>query len=445
MRVKQQSGNVLILIIAILVAVLIVGILAWLFLANVIVGGQIYPKSAQYLNLREKELTLEEYDTLARKLPDSEIYWSIPFQGKTYPENTVVLNVTELSDEDLDTIGYFRYLEVVNAKDCRDYAQLQALQDRYPDVTVAYAVYINDVPYELEAAQVTLTALTEQEIETLQYLPKLTSVDMGSCSDYTLLDKLMQTYPDLSITVKLGQDTYTSDTTELTVTGMTDAEAKSLAFFSGLTKLHLVDPVMDAQTLLGLQQTYPNAQITWEVDVLGVKLRSDATELDLMSAISEAGVKAYAYAATDIVTGNRDERVMIFAKRNSYPIEDLTDKTAELISQVESAMAYFPNVKKVNMCGAFLDNEAMAAFREAHREDYKVVWTVDCGTMAASTDTTYFMPYKYNVAYFFDENTVNLRYCEEVVAVDLGHMSVHNADFVQYMPNLKYLILAHTR
>ena len=87
----------------------------------------------------------------------------------------------------------------------------------------------------------------------------------------------------------------------------------------------------------------------------------------------------------------------------------------------------------------------MAAFREAHREDYKVVWTVDCGTMVASTDTTYFMPYKYGVAYFFDKYTVNLRYCEDVVAVDLGHMSIHNADFAQYMPNLKYLILAHTQ
>jgi len=102
-------------------------------------------------------------------------------------------------------------------------------------------------------------------------------------------------------------------------------------------------------------------------------------------------------------------------------------------------------VEKVNMCGAFLDNEAMSAFREAHREDYKVVWTVDCGTMVASTDTTYFMPYKYGVAYFFDEYTVNLRYCEEIEAIDLGHMSVHNADFVEFMPNLKYLILAHTQ
>jgi len=65
--------------------------------------------------------------------------------------------------------------------------------------------------------------------------------------------------------------------------------------------------------------------------------------------------------------------------------------------------------------------------------------------MVVNTDTTYFMPYKYGVAYFFDEDTVNLRYCEDIVAIDLGHMSIHNADFVEYMPNLKYLILAHTQ
>ena len=31
------------------------------------------------------------------------------------------------------------------------------------------------------------------------------------------------------------------------------------------------------------------------------------------------------------------------------------------------------------------------------------------------------------------------------MAVDIGHMSIHNIDFVEFMPNLTYLILAHTQ
>ena len=440
-----KSRNPLAVLAVILALVSVIGLLIWFFAANAIVSWHIYPRGAEFLNLRDRELSLEEYDKISKKLPDCEIYWDIPFQGKTYPENTTALEVTELSDEDVDTIGYFRHLEVINAMDCTDYAQIAQLQSRYPDVVVGYVVYVNDVPYASDASEVALTALTEREIELLQYLPDLTAVDMGACEDYALLETLMETYPQLSVTVKLGDEKYSSDVSELTVTGMTDGEASSLAFFSNLTKLHLVDPVMDPQTLLGLKETYPNAAVTWEMDVLGVTLRSDDKELELIEAISQEGAKAYEMAASAYVQGKRDETVMLFASNSKYPVPDRTQDTAQLIEQVETALAYFPAVERVSMRGAFLDNEAMAAFREAHREDYKVVWTVDCGSLVVSTDTTYVMPYKFGVAYFFDEETYNLRYCEDVICVDMGHMAIHNADFAQYMPKLKYLILAHTQ
>jgi len=444
MRTKQSATPIIIAVIA-LVLVVVLGVLIWLFAANVIVGGHIYPKNALFLNLRGKELTFEDYDKLRENLPDCDIYWDIPFQGKTYHENTNMLKVTNLSDADVDAIGYFENLEVVNAMECRDYAQIEAVKSRYPDVAVGYVVYVNDVPYASDATEVVVTALTEEEISLLQYLPNLKAVDLGGCEDYTLLDNLMQTYPQVSVTVNMGDDKYTNDATELTVTGMTDTEAKSLAFFSDLTKLHMVNPVMDPQVLLGLCETYPNVAITWEMDVMGVTLRSGDTEVDLMEGISKEGAKAYEMAASTYVHGDRDEKVMLFAKNSKYPVPDYTQKTAELISQVEQALAYFPDVKYVSMRGAFLDNEAMAAFREAHRADYKVVWTVNCGSMVVSTDTTYFMPYKYGVSYFFDEDAYNLRYCEDTICVDVGHMSVHNCEWAGYMPNLKYLILAHTQ
>ena len=51
---------------------------------------------------------------------------------------------------------------------------------------------------------------------------------------------------------------------------------------------------------------------------------------------------------------------------------------------------------------------------------------------------------KYHVYYLQDAEAANLRYCPEMVAVDIGHMSVSDISFVEYMPNLRYLILAHT-
>jgi len=432
----------------VLIVVVILAGVIWVFTANVIVGGGVYPRSAEFLNLREKELTIEQYNTLREKLPDCEIFWNIPFQGKSYPENTTELTVTSLSDEDVAILDYFTHLQVVKAKDCDDYVQLAAVQDKRPDVAVQYAVTIDGKAYPQNAKELTLTTgITDGEIALLQYLPSLEAVDAKKCTDYAQLAKLQEAYPNLALdySITLCGEEFTTDIAELTVTGMTQEDADLLKHFHALTTVHIVEPKLPAEALLALSDTYPHVSFTWEKKVMGVNVRSDATEVDLMKAISEKGVTAFEKARSAHVTGKRDDTVWQFVLDYRYPVPNRAADTQDLIAQVEEAMAYFPNVELVNMNGAFLDNEAMAKFREDHRQDYKVVWTVECGTMAARTDTPYFMPYKYGVAYFFDSSVKNLRYCEDVVAVDIGHMSVHDISFVEGMPNLKYLILAHTQ
>ena len=53
------------------------------------------------------------------------------------------------------------------------------------------------------------------------------------------------------------------------------------------------------------------------------------------------------------------------------------------------------------------------------------------------------MPVKYDV-WVGTDDVYNLRYLTELIALDLGHMEIHNCEFVRYMPHLKYLILADT-
>ena len=84
-------------------------------------------------------------------------------------------------------------------------------------------------------------------------------------------------------------------------------------------------------------------------------------------------------------------------------------------------------------------------YRDRVRDKYKVVWTVRLGpSIALRTDKDNFMPNHFGVGQFFDDYTVNLKYCEDMVCLDLGHMTMHTIDFVTYMPKLKYLILAWT-
>ena len=106
----------------------------------------------------------------------------------------------------------------------------------------------------------------------------------------------------------------------------------------------------------------------------------------------------------------------------------------------------FPELEKVILseCGldkkTWIDNETMAAFREKMRSEYKVVWTVRINNLKVRTDETYFMPAKYGEV-VTNYQVQNLKYCEDMICVDLGHMAIQNIEFVEYMPHLKYFIV----
>ena len=93
-----------------------------------------------------------------------------------------------------------------------------------------------------------------------------------------------------------------------------------------------------------------------------------------------------------------------------------------------------------------IENDDMAAYRDEVRDQYKVVWTVVFSPLCkARTDETKFMPIDQGEYYFQEDNVYNLRYCEDMVCIDLGHSTVETVDFAAYMPHLKYLILAWTQ
>ena len=114
------------------------------------------------------------------------------------------------------------------------------------------------------------------------------------------------------------------------------------------------------------------------------------------------------------------------------------------LQDLEKKMSYLPDAEQVFLGKCGLDNEELAALRERERENYKVVWTVQLGKkLTARTDDTTFMPVREHVYYFLDDDAYNLRYCEEMLCVDVGHMGLTNIDFVSGMPHLQFLILAH--
>lgn len=450
---KERKLNPVLLIV-LAAAMLAVGIAVWFLLTHVWVAGTFYSRNADVLDLRFADVTTADYDKLRKKAPNSEILWRIPFQGKTYDQDTDVLYVTSLTDEDVATLDYFTRLKTVEAQECTDYPQLAALTARRPEVTVEYAVTIDGREYPQDTAVVSISGITEEEINLLTYLPELTAVTAVGCRTPEQMTRLRDFCQEkgLSFALRFGTKTYPDTVQELDVTGVTDGELELLQLLPKLKTLHLKNPEADPETVAQLRSTYPKADISWEVEIAGVSFPDDTKEVDLSAVLESSAAQTAAGTAagtqtaagaqtttkTQATTGNATGTQSTKETKSTAPAVTLN------LEDLEKKMSYLSDAKQVFLGKCGLDNEELAALRERVRDSYKLVWTVQLGKkLTARTDDTTFMPVREHVYYFLDEDAYNLRYCEDMLCVDVGHMGLTNIDFVKGMPHLQILILAH--
>lgn len=450
---KERKLNPVLLIV-LAAALLAVGIAVWFLLTHVWVAGTFYSRNADVLDLRFADVTTADYDKLRKKAPNSEILWRIPFQGKTYDQDTDVLYVTSLTDEDVATLDYFTRLKTVEAQECTDYPQLAALTARRPEVTVEYAVTIDGREYPQDTAVVSISGITEEEINLLTYLPELTAVTAVGCRTPEQMTQLRDFCQEkgLSFALRFGTKTYPDTVEELDVAGVTDGELELLQLLPELKTLHLKNPEADPETVAQLRSTYPKADISWEVEIAGVSFPDDTKEVDLSAVLESsaaqttAGTAAGTQTAAGAQTTTKTQTTTGTATGTQSTKE--TQSTAPAVTlnleDLEKKMSYLSDAKQVFLGKCGLDNEELAALRERVRDSYKLVWTVQLGKkLTARTDDTTFMPVREHVYYFLDEDAYNLRYCEDMLCVDVGHMGLTNIDFVKGMPHLQILILAH--
>ena len=449
---ERKLNPVLLAVLA--AALLAVGIAVWFLLTHVWVAGTFYSRNADVLDLRFADVTTADYDKLRKKAPNSEILWRIPFQGKTYDQDTDVLYVTSLTDEDVATLDYFTRLKTVEAQECTDYPQLAALTTRRPEVTVEYTVTIDGREYPQDTAVVSISGITEEEINLLTYLPELTAVTAVGCRTPEQMTRLRDFCQEkgLSFALRFGTKTYPDTVQELDVTGVTDGELELLQLLPELKTLHLKNPEADPETVAQLRSTYPKADISWEVEIAGVSFPDDTKEVDLSAVLESsaaqtaAGTAAGTQTAAGAQTTTKTQTTTGTATGTQSTKE--TQSTAPAVTlnleDLEKKMSYLSDAKQVFLGKCGLDNEELAALRERVRDSYKLVWTVQLGKkLTARTDDTTFMPVREHVYYFLDEDAYNLRYCEDMLCVDVGHMGLTNIDFVKGMPHLQILILAH--
>lgn len=396
-------------ILVILLALLLLGSvtmgLKWHGENYTMVGFHFYPKDAGKLDLRGQEISVGHYTKLARRLPDCDILWDVPLSSGRFDDSIREITLTALTDRDVELMDYLTELKTVQAEGCEDYDQLMALQQRRPEVEVRYSVPLAGERYDCKASRISLTDMQEDDLKLLQYLTQLKTVICGG-GERTQIEAL-QTYcheNGLEFGVNAGGRAVLDSQKQVTLDGATEVDLALLSFVTALEQLELEAPRIPAETLLSFREEHPGVEVHWEARVCGELYSTETEELDLSG-------------------------------------EKITD-----LDNLRQELSYLPQLEAVFLGECGLDNEELASFREDVREQYKVAWTVKLGEkLKARTDDTTFMPTRERVYYFKDEEAYNLRYCEDMVCIDIGHMSISNVDFLEFMPNLEYLILAHTQ
>ena len=125
---------------------------------------------------------------------------------------------------------------------------------------------------------------------------------------------------------------------------------------------------------------------------------------------------------------------------------DLSGRTFLDTEELERELIRFPFLTKVDMCDCGLDDETMAALNERH-PGTEFVWMVTVRVWRVRSDATYFISYGTETVKGMPKTGFdNLRYCKNLVAVDLGHYTVKNEEleFLYSTPHIRYLILAIT-
>lgn len=311
-----------------------------------------------------------------------------------YPELTAITQMENLQRLDLRGTGLT----------CDDYDLLcQAL----PNCRILWDIPFQGSYYDETTSHLTLTELNTEDLEQFAYFKNLKSVNADNCRNYEAILALQERFPDcqVSYTVPVGGEVYSSTTTSLAVEDPVPQELElALTYLPKLSSVHLTGELPTAEELLQLVSAYPEADITWELAVCGLTFRSDVTEMDL------------------------------------------SDTPVENVEAVESLLDYFPQLERVIMCRCGIPSEEMDALNKRH-EDIRFVWSVFVGTAELRTDVTFFMPYQFGYAgtnKMKDEHTAELKYCTDLIALDMGHMYISDISFLYHMPNMKYLILAET-
>ena len=367
------------------------------------------------LDLRGRTISCEDYEEAAARRPSASIRWDVPIGGERYDSFSETIALSSLSADELGRFAYFPCLREVDASGCADYEALAALAAGYGELRVVWSIPSTAGAIDGNTVALDAADLSAAEIERLiPLLPRLEAVDLrGSALPDGEIDAFAAAHGELRTiyTVPLWGEEVPGDTEELRLgaetSGSTEELIRALGRLKKLKKLDLRNCALTPRQLAEILPLCGGIETDYTIRLCGKSFSSDAEEIDL----------------------------------SGIPVDDL--------EQIRAAAALMPKLKKVVMSDCGVPDAEMDALDQSF-ENVRFVWTVYFSIYALRTDATYFCAadvpqLNYDAPVLGDAQLYPIRYCRDLVALDLGHMWIYDLSFLYNMPKLKYLILVGGR
>ena len=385
---------------------------------NVSISGLTRLRALKEIYLLDTGVSIEEYETLIAAFPESYIRWSVPLSSGSYDNESEEISISSITEEDIGRFAYFEKLKRINADGIPDWQLLSLLETRYPDIDVDWGVELSGKCYSSDLTELQLSDrvdLTElyEKLGAFKQLEKVSA--KGDVFEIDEQLALVKQYPELNYEwlIMITPEGVPSTTEALDFSGNKDIDldllSKSASLFADLKSIDLSGCGFSNAELKKVSDAYPGADVLWQFSIYGQEVSSLDEEIDF----------------------------------SGKQIEDTSD--------IENALIYLKNIKKVIMSDCGISNEEMDALNKRY-DDVKFVWTVTFGSgYRLRTDETAFIASLYYGSAqkargdLTDSSIEPIKYCTDMVALDVGHQHFSNVEFCSEMKDLKWLIISQTR
>jgi Leucine-rich repeat (LRR) protein len=389
--------------------------------------------------------------------------------------------------QDLIKYDNLQLLDVRNAEiSVEDYL---ALQSALPNIRILWSVPIAGQRFDNQLTQISLPAGTDAvSLDLIRFLPSLNAVDARTCDCYDALMSKSLERQDISFVwqVEIGGVTLLSTDTSLDLSGKSvDAESlmAALSYLPALTEADITNTSLSEADCAAIELRYPYIALLYTLDIFGVKVNSDATSVDLTAAditndtlLTDKLAPLRALVSCDL-TGQTIAFETIDALKERYPLvefsftftlfgQTLTPETTTLNLQgqtfasaedVANGLRHLPNLTWCDLCGTGLTDEEMTRLKEQFPA-VEFVWYVTIGAWQVRTDIEAFSTQNRKTfpneagAYvgggnseLTDEDLAALQYCTGLIYLDLSGNRITDVSFVQFLPKLRLLSVANNK